>query len=717
MNESITGRKYCNTIVISIVLSIVLFQIRDPFFFSGILSMIILSFQIEKGKKIHLNYFDLILFLIWIYDVLLAFYSINASCRFQNLKISTISISFYFIVRFICCNELRIKKLLTICIILIGLQLALSIISFILFENAVIKAGFSHLYNFRFLFKPIGFANNEWGSLLILYMGFILLYRKIIGNRFVYFFLLLSALFCIITTFSRGTYISFLVIFILLGGYIVINKMLHRSATLYTLILMLSVTVISFTFIDDIKEVVKFNRTVSQQRSTNARVESVYTIYSLLKKYPILGAGSGNYTLVINQFSTSEDDNVDFTTYAPNAFVQLVGEKGCLGILLWVLLLFFFIYLALKKENKKRDIIIILITLIAYLIKENTFSIFWRDVSAQLLVYVLFALAVNQMSVPVCTIKLQTVLSKLVEISLGIMCIIIAISAISHYLDERYNSLALYYAEHQDYTNLVRTIEKTSKKEPYLINRGLAYFALYKKNKDIECLNKSEKYMRIAVKQNAFDNQAYYYLAKILERKGENAESLSIMNELVYKFPNCSRYQIHLFTLLKKSNIIKYDHLFKAIEHTPQLLHSEIWKQCLADDPKLKNRILDRMNKYIELEQDKDPIRITKYGSIYLALGDTVSGCRLIKKGLEMLPNLSHAWENLAIIESKRGNNDIAEVYNKKAALLIGGAFLSNDEKEEWRSRKLNINDYDENHVYKLKFAIWYSSRLLNVKI
>lgn len=716
MNENITGRKYYYTIGISIVLSIMLFQIRDPFFFSGILSMIMLSFQIEKRKKIHLNYVDLILFLIWLYDVFLAFYSINTVCRFQNLRISTISILFYFIVRFNCCNKLRIRKLLTICIILIGLQLALGIISFFLFKNAVIKAGFSHLYNFRFLFKPIGFANNEWGNLLILYMGFILLYRKITGNRFVCFFLLLSVLFCIITTFSRGVYISFLVIFILFGGYVVINKMLHRSTALYTLVLMLSVTVTSFTFMDDIKEVVKFNGTVSQQRSTNARVESVYTIYSLLKKYPILGAGSGNYTLVINQFSKSEDDNVDLTTFAPNAMVQLVGEKGCLGVLLWVMLLFSFIYLAFKKENKKREIIIILITLIAYLIRENTFSIFWRDVSAQLLVYVLIALAVNQMNVPICTIKLQSVLPKCIKISLGIMCIIIAISAISHYLDERYNSLALYYAEHQDYKNLVRTIEKTSKKEPYLINRGLAYFAFYKKNKDIEYLNKSEKYMRIAVKQNPFDNQPYYYLAKILERKGENDESLSIMNELVNKFPNCSRYQIYLFTLLKKSNIIKYDHLFKAIEHTPQLLHSEVWKQCLADDPKLRNRILDRINEYIELEQDKDPIRITKYGSIYLALGDTVSGCRLIKKGLEMLPNLSHAWGNLALIESKKGNNDIAKVYNKKAALLIGGAFMSNDEKEEWKSRELNNNEYDENHVYKLKFAMWYSSRLLNIK-
>ena len=32
-------------------------------------------------------------------------------------------------------------------------------------------------------------------------------------------------------------------------------------------------------------------------------------------------------------------------------------------------------------------------------------------------------------------------------------------------------------------------------------------------------------------------------------------------------------------------------------------------------------------------------------------------------------------------------------------------------------SMELNINDYDENHVYKFKFATWYSSRLLNVKI
>lgn len=79
--------------------------------------------------------------------------------------------------------------------------------------------GFSSLYDFRFLYKPLGVPNNEWSSLQWLFGGIITAVYIYSENKIIKGIALLSGaiILCLaLVSFSRGIYLAGIVFIILL---------------------------------------------------------------------------------------------------------------------------------------------------------------------------------------------------------------------------------------------------------------------------------------------------------------------------------------------------------------------------------------------------------------------------------------------------------------------------------------------------------------------
>ncbi|MEI3341155.1 MAG: hypothetical protein V8R52_02345 [Coprobacter fastidiosus] len=113
--------------------------------------------------------------------------------------------------------------------------------------------------------------------------------------------------------------------------------------------------------------------TVSQQRSVSGRIASLYAAWTVFKEKPVIGFGSGNYSLAMDSL-LFEKENVAFTNFAPNILVQLGRERYNRIFDIWVIYGLFF--LVLYKGEKRWRVVFYCIDNIGRWNKGNDFFFF-----------------------------------------------------------------------------------------------------------------------------------------------------------------------------------------------------------------------------------------------------------------------------------------------------------------------------------------------------
>lgn len=131
------------------------------------------------------------------------------------------------------------------------------------------------------------------------------------------------------------------------------------------------------------------NSTVSQQQSTESRIQGTEAAWTVFKERPLEGYGNGNYMYALDTV-TGQDSTKPFTSMAPNTLARLLVEKGIAGTSLYALL-FLAVARALWQRRKQRESRIIGCTLLALLAKDMSQSA-WEEVPfLMLMVYLLLA--------------------------------------------------------------------------------------------------------------------------------------------------------------------------------------------------------------------------------------------------------------------------------------------------------------------------------------
>lgn len=716
MSTSLKLFDWLEIIVLTFLFLLQFFYAGDTYFICGLVMAIILSLKLKKGY-ITLTPIDYCILLVGLYDLYSVFVSVNPLKSFSYLKTSLYCICYYWILRLLLTDASKTKVLLSSYCWMFGLLSILAVTYFGLFTQSIHSIGFSDLYPFRHFYKPLGISSNEWANLQILTGGIAILCmyycRKSHKMLFIISAISLLILFQMVVSFSRGIYLTLLpYLFCLI---FIAWKSMGRRYFLFLLsgiiVVLLSLFII---YHQEIFTTLRMSHTVSQQRSLHSRVNELDATKQFVKNHP-WGGGNGNYTLLMDSY-LYENDEAGVTSYASNLISQILVEKGWVGFLLYSLLFIaILITICRRKDIAAWGIGLILL---AYLFKEQTFSVFFMSVPACLLVYTLLAILLSPK-----TVKERHALPNKHYIHwLPIGIWILLFTGIQWEVrNKKHNSLFLTAIENGNTQQAIQEIEQTERTPAYLLNRSLFYLSTFEKTKDSLNLMKAENAIRCSISQNPFDIHLSYFLSIILEKRQNKKEAIAIKKDLIKRYPENSLFQWDMFKQAyqtgNKATACK--HLVKAITLSPTILDTGFWKKFKENDSLFCKKITTHLYNHIASYREENPIALAKSGKIALSLKNIPLAKKYLEEALAQLPNLSMAWYNLGKVELSLGNKEKACIYEKRACVLSMGALsteVMHKKFTDMQSKPRLINRILLGN-YNIKFTQWYSDKLYQLQI
>jgi O-antigen ligase len=692
-------------------------QINDSLYLCSILSALFLLWKWRKGE-FRFSGIDGLILVLWVYQIVNLFFSIEPVSGFFAVKTLTFSIIFYFLLRIILNKASKIEKFLFVACILIFVTCAVASITFLLFRSTCSYVGFIGVYDFRHLYRPLGYLTNMWGSLLIAFAGIVLLalhLGRLGKSKFVFLILLLGFLvWNIMVSFSRGVYIGFAFLLLAYGLFLIFSTIDRKRKIWIFTTLSFSLLITGFAHSQDVVKTLQFNKSLSQQRSIAGRMDAMSSSYKLFKESPFTGTGAGTYQQVINTYRY-EDDDVGFTSFAPNGYAQLLVEQGIIGLVLWASL-FLFVFAALFRKQKESPVATILLFLLtAVLMREATFPVLLENIGFQLSIFIV--LAVFQYKQPPEKAPKVPAYRPYFPAAILISSLLICAFSIYYMREERNNRQALAEMEAGRLEKAETYILKTSERTPYLITRFLVYDELYRKTKKAEYLNRAENYLQKAARKNPHDVMLTYYQASVLREKGEHEAALTILRELTHKFPNKSLYQLSVFDMLYRNGQQEkaFPYLLRAVKSAPELSDSPYLKEIFAKDSAVRQSLNSALLRDISNEDvSGDPILLAKSGKIFLSSGLEKEAKPRLEKAILLLPNLIYPHYYLSRIEANQNNYKQSMIYLKQFVFLqanslskqvIDHAISSKEIEKLFIRREKNIDN-----SYTVKFQTWYHS-------
>lgn len=692
---------------------------------------IMLIYHIMKSDILNVTAFDMLILFLFIYEIILYFISISRDVSLLYVQNSYFGTLYYFSLRIHVNKKRKITFLLKIFTTFFFLLSVISLMSFSLFVEKVHLLGFENPLDFKNLYAPLGQMSNVWATYLLCFSGFILLAFSLTKCGFskkCIYGIILSLLFLgIIHTFSRGGYISLFLFLFIICIYVYRLKISILKRSLYFLFIGLAIFT-TFSLQKGALDTLRMNTTQSQKRSTEARVNSLKVAMDIFGEAPVLGVGSGNYSLAANKFFY-ENDNNTYVKWSANSLIQLMVEKGILGFFLWLLIIILLLNSLIHIRVSKLPALIIIITLIILVIKEFTFSSYFEHIGLQLLVFTLVAIFQNGY----CSKEYKLInypRRKFILISIYTLSYCWLLLAIVSYLKNEENIRKFVIAMHDNNKEeSQKYINKITVSTAYFINKYLFEWALYEQTLNEKHLQCAKYHLQKAIGQNNNDYLLQHNMANILQYEGRNDSALIILSKLVNDFPQNTLYQISLGKLLYENGNTDFAliHFEEAIRISPTVLDAPFWINFERTDSISATIIKDRLKK--KMIKTEDPILISKYGKICLNLKDTIGAEKYLNKAITLLPNLSRPWYYLGMIAHYRGDSvkalkyisiseELSRIDYFTASYLSKHYFSQNDslKGKDYQDRALSYLEI-LNSERNRKYQIWYNSKPLNNQI
>ena len=640
-------------LILFIMFYISMVGIEENLFILGTVSMLLLIYKVYN-RYINVTLVDLCVIVLWIYSLLNIFISINFFNSFLAFKALTIGCISYFIIRLKSEEVNAINKLLFSYSILIGILGLISIVSFFVFSEQIYDAGFDNLYDFRFKYQPLGYVPNVWASLQLCFLGIIIYtmyyYRS---NKIKFWFLwtiFIINIFGIVISFSRGVYLSLTFLLISLFYYVIKSKIGFTQRIKLLIMILLSSMLFIGVYGKDVIKTIDFNKTISQQRSITGRINTIQASQNIFGETPLFGVGAGNYSLAINEYRY-EDDNNKYTSFAPNGFVQLLIEQGLIGFCLWIMLIIVMLIQSIRNSNILNSFVVIIF--FSLLIREATFPVFFYHSGMLLIGFILLALLQN--NIKVCRYKLK--ISFFLIFSILLVLLVTIIISIKHTRDVDNNCLFLQSFHEGRFDQAEYFINRTSESVPCLFNRSVLNYFLFKQTQDSVYFVKSKHDLSKAFSKNKRDYMLQHNFALMLKEEGKIDSSLNILNQLTDKFPNNALYNYsHFRVLYEKGEVeVAINYLIRSIKLYPSVLESSSWKELESVDSIFTKRVANELLLNLtKNEEIVNPIIAAKKGAILFLLDQYIISEAVLKKVVQVLPNLLMPWYYLGQIEAKK---------------------------------------------------------------
>lgn len=644
-----------------------------------LMSLSVSYFFIRKHEKVSLQPLDITFLSIIGFEVISFLFSVNPLKSYVVLAFNLTAIALFYFVKQVFTNKKYMFFILRFGMVLILAMSIFSLYSFWLLRQTLHSVCWYSFYDFRHLYRPFGLISNVWYSFLLVFLSYSLIYfYQFSKDKLLCCVTLVSVVVNLMISFSRSVYL----ILVLIVVISVIQFIFYRKNGQILLCLIIPMLA-SYTLLkEDCNKTLSFNTSVSQQRSISARVSSTKEAIHILKNN-YLGYGQGSYSLINSK--RFEDVDIPFTSFAPNILAQFFVEKGVFGTILWsFFFLFSAIYLLINYWNKDKNcFFVILIFLISFALRELSFAVFQENIYYQFIFFGLLALLIQGYK---SNINFRWIVPAK-KLFICLFGLVILILSSNFFLYKKMN------------------VEK-------YIHSAVYYWNMYEKSLDKKDINQANECFNKAKNINPYDNRlCFMYLLTEYER-GNKAQSLDDLQQLINDFPKNALYQLTMFSLLNKEHNEKaFEFLINTIELSPKILDTEFFQSFLIENPSAEDRIKTLFFKKYANIPYKDPFELAKQGKILLFFGFKEEAQQKLQKVAELYPALSRVWFNLYLITKK-------ELFFDRFILLeYGSYFVVNKDKYpvEFFIKKINI-DFLQNS-YIPKYQNWYMKNYTKLTI
>lgn len=635
------------------------FHVPDPELLFALPLAVCLAVCLWK-YPIQVTFIDISLLLLWGYG--LCSPSVNRAGSLMSATDMAVCLSAYFLARCLFVQRQaggkRLCQVLTVCVAVFSL---LALYQFAVFDDRIRDVGFASLYDFRFLYRPLGVPSNEWNALQWLWGGLILLTYLQTTDKRIRLVCLLAGLMVwatILLSFSRGGYMAVVICGIL---FLVMLFIKDKSASEKTLssrwiagvCFILLTSVLCWHYQAEVAQTFRMNETLSQQRSAAGRLEALDFAKEAVKNHP-WGVGKGNYTIASDYYRHGETRSDSFTSYAGNIVAKTLVEGGYAGLSLYVLIILaVFVWLV---RAKRKTYWMVFPFLLGFLIKETTFPTFYDSGIIQLSVFLLLAYMQQDCGKVENLKRWRTIAFIPLLIWVGLF-----------FGRQRHND---------------------TDSTPSLIREYMN--------------NHSKTALENALQQSPMDVQLHYFKAVEM---GDTARLATLATD----YPDKLLFRWTLYEWYRKDGLTNKatNELTRCILRHPPLLKTGYWQELWQEDYRMANDVQRKLMDSIQTVP-KDVIQSAKYGSIALQLGDIQLAETYLTQANLQLPNLSRVWGNLATLEAGKGHTEKAGLYHKRMNLLEQGIFI----KEDYGTDKKQDVETMINEGYRFLFTMWYKTRL-----
>ena len=571
-----------------------------------------------------------------------------------------------------------------------AVALGITVCTFFVFRRSVLEAGFADTYHFRFLFRPLGYITNQWAEVLLVLLGWLCLARR---HASALIFLTAAAI-CL--SFSRGAYIA-LGVFVL--AWLLMARSL-RDKVRVPLLCLAAFLLVWIAFPQETKTTLRMNATVSQQQSTEARVDATHAAWEAFREssHPLFGQGNGSYSLAIDR-AQNQDSTQTYTNLAPNLPVLLLTEKGWLGLLFYGLLAVAFIR-ELWRRRKEAGTCAIGCTLLAVGVKEMTQANLFHLPFVWLTLCLMLAYLQRSDAVVSDAAPRKRFLIP------GLMLAFYAFFAASVYFYKQKENLCAKAAEAFEKNRLEEVaacMEQTGNDVPCLVQRGVFYLRCYQRTGQKGDARRALAALTDAAARQPADVQIRYLQACAFLAVGQMAQARSVLEVLVQAYPANSLYRLGLWKCLYRDGQPQaaLPHLVEAVRLTPRILTLP-YIQRLAQADTTHCQALRAALSHLQLPLSATSADRARLGYIAHWNGETEKAEVLLRQAVDALPNLSTPWRLLG--------------EERKYRLLLLGAFRKNLFTVDLPEEPAMTDELLLTLAYGVKFMDWYGYELLTFK-
>lgn len=666
----------------------------------------VILYKLFENKKLgySIMLLDLPFVLIISSEILTQLFSINTSNN------STTDFNLYVIVfLYIAYRRYFIspqkKSLFSIALFFLTVFLAIStILYFLIYYNTLLNKGITDLNNYKALYNPFGVWNNLWASILLLLIPFTLVFitdSKKIKIKILGLLVVLLLIFGVVISFSRGIYLSF-IFFIITLNILIFRYFKLKQLLIYNGIMLFMFVIPISVAKNSVVTTFSFNKTVSQQRSTTSRINRWKNTLPLIIDNPILGRGNNSFVFSKNKALVGAED-ASFSSKIDNTYLQILLEKGFLGFLGYFYLFVVCSYITYKglkrKTNTKKqklELAIIFSGLIAFSIRETTFSSFFSNNTVYfLLFHLVFFLIPYDIE-----LKKISISQKPKNIILLVLLFITSFIAYTYIKNKNLNSYnnkfikAFYKNERLEAfdflnksiklspNNIILSKNKTLllSKKTIQIDISSKYNNLFTiKHLDRDTLKVVKKTLKKLLKLNPYDDETYHNLGWVYLALNKMDSSKICFRNAIAQNPYNSTYLISNILYNIKKNDYKniVSDLSKTLRYSPEILESNFYREFTIKYKAIaisaeKKAILGLQN---NLGNGDNPILKARLARLLLKK-DSIKSLKLLEEVTTSLPNLSRPWLYKAFLHERVGDTIIAKRNYEKAIFLKRSDFL-----------------------------------------